>query len=291
MTTSLGRGGVLITGASTGIGEACALRLARNGFHVFAGVRKEADGQRVAAQSNAGTVTATIIDVTDAATIASALEQIATAVGERGLVGLVNNAGISIAGPLEVLPLDRFRQQMDVNVTGQVAVTQAFLPLIRKAKGRIVNMGSIGGRMASPYLGPYGASKFALEAITDSMRLELLPWGIHVSIIEPGSIATPIWDKSLALSDQIEKEISPDAIALYKKPLDAMRRAAREIGEGGIPADEVAQAVEHALTAKKPKTRYVIGREARIQAIAVKFLPDRVRDGFIARRLGLPKRP
>jgi NAD(P)-dependent dehydrogenase (short-subunit alcohol dehydrogenase family) len=291
MTTSLGRGGVLVTGASTGIGEACVLRLARNGFHVFAGVRKEADGQRVVAQSHAGSVTAIIIDVTDAATIASALEQIATAIGERGLAGLVNNAGISIAGPLEVLPLDRFRQQMDVNVTGQIAVTQAFLPLIRKAKGRIVNMGSIGGRMASPYLGPYGASKFALEAITDALRLELLPWGIHVSIIEPGSIATPIWDKSLALSDEIEKEISPAAIALYKKPLDAMRKAAREIGEAGIPADEVAQAVEHALTAKKPKTRYVIGREARIQAIAVKFLPDRVRDGFIARRLGLPKKP
>jgi NAD(P)-dependent dehydrogenase (short-subunit alcohol dehydrogenase family) len=291
MPPSPARGHVLITGASTGIGEACALRLARDGFHVFAGVRRDADGQRLLGQSATDHLTPVIIDVIDPTTIAAGRDTIGAAVADRGLAGVVNNAGISVAGPLEVLPLERFKQQMDVNVNGQVAVTQAFLPLVRQARGRIVFMGSIGGRMASPFLAPYNASKFALEAITDALRLELAPWRIHVSIVEPGSIATPIWDKSLALSDQIEREIPPEGAALYQKQITAMRKAAAEIGAGGIPADEVAKAVERALTAKKPKTRYVVGRDARIQAFAVKFVPDRMRDGIIARRLGLPKKP
>jgi NAD(P)-dependent dehydrogenase (short-subunit alcohol dehydrogenase family) len=291
MPPSPARGHVLITGASTGIGEACALRLARDGFHVFAGVRRDADGQRLLGQCATDHLTPVIIDVIDLTTIAAVRDTIGAAVADRGLAGVVNNAGISVAGPLEVLPLERFKQQMDVNVNGQIAVTQAFLPLVRQARGRIVFMGSIGGRMASPFLAPYNASKFALEAITDALRLELAPWRIHVSIVEPGSIATPIWDKSLALSDQIEREIPPEGAALYQKQITAMRKAAAEIGAGGIPADEVAKAVERALTAKKPKTRYVVGRDARIQAFAVKFVPDRMRDGIIARRLGLPKKP
>ena len=283
------RGSVLITGASTGIGEACALRLARNGFHVFAGVRKAADGDRLKQTAGAHPLTPVIIDVTDQATINNTLLEVSTAVGDGGLAGLVNNAGISIAGPLEVLPLDRWRQQMEVNVTGQIAVTQAFLPLIRKATGRIVFMGSIGGRMSTPFLAPYNASKFALEAITDSLRVELQPWGIYVSIVEPGSIATPIWDKSLSLSEDIEREISSEGAALYKESIDSMRKAAKEIGDAGIPADEVAKVVEHALSAKKPKTRYVVGRDARIQAIAKKIVPDRQMDRFVSSRLGLPK--
>jgi NAD(P)-dependent dehydrogenase (short-subunit alcohol dehydrogenase family) len=283
------RGSVLITGASTGIGEACALRLARSGFKVFAGVRRDADGDRLKSAAGTGFLTPVKIDVVDDASIQSALQQITADGGESGLAGLVNNAGISVAGPLEVLPLDRWRQQMDVNVTGQIAVTQAFLPLIRKATGRIIFMGSIGGRMSAPFLAPYNASKHALEAITDSLRVELQPWNIHVSIIEPGSIATPIWDKSLALADDIEREISPEGAALYKDSIDAMRKAAREIGDAGIPADEVAKVVEHALSAKKPKTRYVVGRDARIQAIAKKVVPDRQMDRIVSSRLGLPK--
>jgi NAD(P)-dependent dehydrogenase (short-subunit alcohol dehydrogenase family) len=283
------RGSVLITGASTGIGEACALRLARDGFHVFAGVRKDADGARLKQAAGAHPLTPVIIDVTDVATINNTLLEISTAVGDWGLAGLVNNAGISVAGPIEVLPLDRWRQQFEVNVTGQLAVTKAFLPLIRKATGRIVFMGSIGGRMSSPFLAPYNASKFALEAITDSLRVELQPWGIHVSIVEPGSIATPIWDKSLSLADDIEREIPPESTALYKEQIDAMRKAAKEIGDAGIPPDEVAKVVEHALSAKKPKTRYVVGRDARIQAIAKKIVPDRQMDRIVSSRLGLPK--
>jgi NAD(P)-dependent dehydrogenase (short-subunit alcohol dehydrogenase family) len=150
-------------------------------------------------------------------------------------------------------------------------------------------MGSIGGRMSAPFLAPYNPSKHALEAINDSLRVEQQPWNIHVSIIEPGSIATPIWEKSLALADDIEREITPEGAALYKDSIDSMRKAAREIGDAGIPADEVAKVVEHALSAKKPKTRYVVGRDARIQAIAKKVVPDRQMDRIVASRLGLPK--
>ena len=285
------RGYVVITGASTGIGEACALRLAGNGFHVFAGVRRDEDGARLLAQASPETLTPIMIDVTDEASIAKAASTVIATAGDRGIAGLVNNAGISVTGPLEFLPLARFRQQMEVNVTGQVAVTQAFMPLVRKARGRVVFMGSIGGRMSSPFLGPYSASKFALEAITDSMRVELRPWGIHVSIVEPGSIATPIWEKALSTADEIEREIDPAGVKLYEKSIAALRKTAKDLGARGIPADEVAKVVEHALTAKTPKTRYIVGRDAKIQALLFKFAPDRLRDRAVARVLGLPSKP
>ena len=285
------RGYVVITGASTGIGEACALRLAGSGFHVFAGVRRDEDGARLLAQASPETLTPLMIDVTDEASIAKAASTVIATAGDRGIAGLVNNAGISVTGPLEFLPLARFRQQMEVNVTGQIAVTQAFMPLVRKARGRVVFMGSIGGRMSSPFLGPYSASKFALEAITDSMRVELRPWGIHVSIVEPGSIATPIWEKALSTADEIEREIDPAGVKLYEKSISALRKTAKDLGARGIPADEVAKVVEHALTAKTPKTRYIVGRDAKIQALLFKFAPDRLRDRAVARVLGLPSKP
>ena len=285
------RGYVVITGASTGIGEACALRLAGSGFHVFAGVRRDEDGARLLAQASPETLTPLMIDVTDEASIAKAASTVIATAGDRGIAGLVNNAGISVTGPLEFLPLARFRQQMEVNVTGQIAVTQAFMPLVRKARGRVVFMGSIGGRMSSPFLGPYSASKFALEAITDSMRVELRPWGIHVSIVEPGSIATPIWEKALSTADEIEREIDPAGVKLYEKSIAALRKTAKDLGARGIPADEVAKVVEHALTAKTPKTRYIVGRDAKMQAILLKFAPDRLRDRAVARVMGLPSKP
>ncbi len=285
------RGYVVITGASTGIGEACALRLARSGFHVFAGVRRDEDGARLLAQTSSESLTPVHIDVTDEASIAAAATTVTTATGDRGIAGLVNNAGISVTGPLEFLPLARFRQQMEVNVTGQLAVTQAFMPLIRKGRGRVVFMGSISGRMASPFLAPYSASKFALEAITDALRLELKPWGLHVSIVEPGSVATPIWEKSLRMADEIEREIDPAGVKIYEKSIAALRKTAKRLGESGIPAEEVAKVVQHALTAKKPKTRYVVGRDAKVQAVLLKFAPDRLRDRAIARVLGLPSKP
>jgi NAD(P)-dependent dehydrogenase (short-subunit alcohol dehydrogenase family) len=163
------------------------------------------------------------------------------------------------------------------------------MPLLRAARGRIVNMGSISGRLASPFFGPYSASKFALEAITDSLRQELRPWGMHVSIVEPGSIATPIWDKGVADSDERLQRLPERAHKLYGPSIDVMRAKAFDLRDGGIAPDEVAKVVAHALTAKSPKTRYVVGRDAKVESVVSKVVPDRLRDRLVASQLGLPK--
>lgn len=278
--------GVVITGTSTGIGAACALHLDKLGFCVFAGVRKDADGDALK-QKSSGRLTPVCIDVTDAATIASAAKTVTAAVGEAGLTGLVNNAGIAVAGPLEFLPIDDVRQQLEVNVTGQLAVTQAFLPLLRLARGRIVNIGSANGRVAIPFVGLYSASKFAMEGLTDAMRMELKPWGIEVSIIEAGGIDTPIWQKSTAAADEMIRNLPERAHELYGAAIPAFRKAAAREAQKAISPDIVAQAVTHALVSKKPGTRYSVGRNASLQVIIARLLPDRFRDGLILRRLGL----
>jgi NAD(P)-dependent dehydrogenase (short-subunit alcohol dehydrogenase family) len=272
------RGAVVVTGASTGIGEVSAQHLSSLGFHVFAGVRKAEDAERARA---AGLEPLTL-DVIDADSIRAAAQQ----VGDTPLAGLVNNAGIAVAGPLEFIPVEEFRRQLDVNVVGQVAVTQAFLPALRKARGRIINMGSIGGRVALPLLSPYAASKFALEAITDSLRRELRPWAMHVAIIEPAAIATPIWDKSREANEELAKDAPPEAEQLYGKLIERIRAETAELARSGLPPIEVAKAVEHALTADRPKTRYLVGRAAKGRAAAAALLPDRVFDRLIARALG-----
>src|SRR4051794_9176325 len=272
------RGAVVVTGASTGIGDVSARHLSSLGFHVFAGVRKAEDAERARA---AGLEPLTL-DVIDADSIRAAVEQ----VGDTPLAGLVNNAGIAVAGPLEFIPVEEFRHQLDVNVVGQVAVTQAFLPALRKARGRIINMGSIGGRVALPLLSPSAASKFALEAIPDSLRRELRPWGMHVAIIEPAAIATPIWDKSREANEELAKDAPPEAEQLYGKLIERIRAETAELGRNGLPPIEVAKAVEHALTADRPKTRYLVGRQAKGRAAAAALLPDRAFDRLIARTLG-----
>jgi len=272
---------VVITGASTGIGEACALRLDRLGWRVFAGVRRDADGQALR-QKSSERLCPLFIDVTDEASIAQAAVQVRAAVGEAGLAGLVNNAGVAIGGPLEFVPLDELAWQFEVNVIGPMAVTQTFLPLLRQSRGRIVNMSSIGGRSVSPFLGPYCASKFALEALNDSLRLELQPWGIAVVSIEPGEIATPIWQKSQAVAERIIAKMPPQATELYGPAIDFMLKMITNAE--GIPADEVAQAVAHALTAPRPKTRYVVGKDARIR-VWLERLPTRWRDRVIQSQL------
>ena len=282
------RGAVMITGASTGIGKACAMRLDRLGFQVFAGVRKDADGGALV-ETASERLTPVLIDVTDETSIASAADIVAKAVGDEGLAGLVNNAGIAVPGPLEFMPLGDLRHQMEVNSIGQIAVTQAFLPLLRKCRGRIVNIGSIAGRSVTPFVGAYAASKFAMEAFTDALRMELRPWGISVSIVEPGSIATPIWNKGTATADDLEKKLSKEAHDLYDPAMAALRKATNESARRAIPPASVAKAVTHALTAERPKTRYLVGRDAQIRAALAKVLPDRMQDWLVARFMGLPK--
>jgi len=216
-----------------------------------------------------------VFDVTDADAVGAA----AAAVDR--LDALVNNAGIAIAAPLEFLPPDELARQLDVNVVGQVRVTQAFLPALRAARGRIVFVGSVGGRSALPFLGAYAASKFALEAITDSLRVELAPWGMHVAIVEPGTIATPMWTKP----QRAVQEMPPQVAELYGPRIDKFRSLAQRRSSGkGVPPEEVARAIEHALTATTPKTRYLVGPDAKRRA-RLQRLPDRARDRLLQRFL------
>jgi NAD(P)-dependent dehydrogenase (short-subunit alcohol dehydrogenase family) len=266
----------LVTGASKGIGEACATRLARRGWRVFAGFRDPADGERMEAQG----LVPVPLDVTDAGQIADAARTVEAATGEHGLDGVVNNAGIALAGPLEFLPIDRLRQQLEVNVVGQLAVTCALLPALRRARGRVVFIGSISGRSALPFTGAYAASKFALEAIADSLRVELMPWELRVAIVEPGVIATPIWETSLGFSEGLLAEMPPEAMKYYGAKMPGLRKRALR-GKDGRDPDDVARAVEHALTARRPRLRYVVGTDARLR-LAFQRLPARLRDRIIS---------
>jgi NAD(P)-dependent dehydrogenase (short-subunit alcohol dehydrogenase family) len=267
---------VVVTGASSGIGEACALRLARSGREVFAGVRTETDAERLRSQG----VEPLMLDVTDPSSIGAAAERLAGA----PLHGLVNNAGVAVSMPIEFLPLGELRRQLEVNLVGQVAVTQAFLPHLREAHGRIVNVGSIAGHSALPFLGAYAASKHALEAVTDTLRIELQPFGIEVVIVEPGSIATPMWRKGAEGFERLAADMPADLGRLYGGRMEAFRRAATAAAQRGEPADNVAEVVERALTTKRPKTRYLVGRDARRRA-RVERLPDRLRDRVYERVL------
>jgi NAD(P)-dependent dehydrogenase (short-subunit alcohol dehydrogenase family) len=278
----------VITGASTGIGRACALRLDREGWRVFAGVRREQDAESLSAEAGAR-LTPLIIDVTDQATIAAAAAQVGEATGSTGLHGLLNNAGIGVGGPVEFVELDDWRRQLEVNVIGQVAVTQAFLPQIRAAKGRIVFTGSVGGRNSTPFLGPYTASKHAIEAITDSLRGELRKFGIWVAVIEPGSIATPIWDKARTDLESGIAGLTPEARALYGSDMESFGKFAEKIAAAGIPPEAVADKVWHAFTAKRPRARYLIGRDAKAQIALRTILPERALDAALSRLIGLGK--
>ena len=278
---------VLITGASTGIGAACAIGCAGQGMTVFAGVRNPKAGAALRARGGAAIIPLEL-DVTDDESVKRAAGMVERHVGDAGLFGLVNNAGIAIGGPLELIPLAQLRRQLEVNVVGQIAVTQAVLPLLRRARGRIVNMGSIAGRGTIPMTGPYSASKHALEALTDALRLELYPWGIEVSIIEPGAIATPIWDKSLQISYDVEKDMPVEAKHLYEAAAARIRETMSVAAARAIPPDAVVKAVLHALTAKRPKTRYLVGRDAKLRALMLKWLPDRFQDWILKKVLKLP---
>lgn len=275
---------VLVTGASTGIGRATALRLDGAGWKVFAGVRKEEDADSLRAEASERLVPL-ILDVTHAEQIAAAAERIGRE-GEGGLDGLVNNAGVAVPGPLETVPLEDLRHQLEVNLVAYVAVTQAMLPQIRRAEGRIVFLSSIGGRIAFPFGGPYHASKFATEAIGDVFRQELHPWGLKVSIIEPGSIDTPIWERGQRKVEDVEAK-APRTNLLYGAALDKFRKVIEDTAERGIPPEKVAKAISHALESNRPRARYLVGLDANVQARLQPFIPTALFDRIVARQLNL----
>lgn len=283
----MSKGAVVVTGASTGIGRATALRLARGGHHVFAGVRREEDAASIREQFVAG-LEPLMLEVTDPASIDAAAKQVGASVGGAGLVGLVNNAGITRGGPVEAVDLDDLRHVLEVNTIAPVAVTQAFLPLVRRAPGRLVFVSSIGGRVAGPIIGPYNASKFALEALADALRLELRPWKIHVAVIEPGAIQTEIFGKARSLKDEIMGGFSPEIRRRYGAMVDNVLHRFDELEKNALDPDEVAKSIEHALTADGPHTRYLVGLDARVQAVAGWLLPDGLADALRARLFGVP---
>jgi NAD(P)-dependent dehydrogenase (short-subunit alcohol dehydrogenase family) len=276
----------LITGCSTGIGRATALRLDSSGWEVFAGVRKQADLDALAG-AGSERLRPILLDVTDPDSVAAAGERVG-AEAPAGLDALVNNAGVAYTGPLEFVPLDELRNQLEVNFVGQVGLIQAMTPALRAKRGRIVNITSIGGIVATPFFGPYAASKFAFEAISDCLRVELRPWGIKTIAIEPGSIATEIWTSGLDQFDRTEERMPAEAKTLYGKAIESLRRAARETGARGIPADHAAAVIEKALVTPRPRARYRIGRDARVMGTAHRLLPDGVWDRMIRRVMRLP---
>jgi NAD(P)-dependent dehydrogenase (short-subunit alcohol dehydrogenase family) len=275
---------VLVTGASTGIGRATALRLDADGWRVFAGTRDPADGESLGQAASDRLVSITL-DVTIPEQIAAAAELIEREAGS-GLDGLVNNAGVAIPGPLETIPLEDFRRQIEVNLTAYVAVAQAMLPSIRKREGRLVFLSSIGGRVAFPFGGPYHASKFATEAIGDVFRQELRPWGIKVAIIEPGSIDTPIWGRGQRKAEEIEAK-APRTNLLYGAAIEKFRKVMEDTAERGIPPEKVADAIAHALESNRPKSRYLVGLDAKVQARLKPLIPTGLFDRIVAHQLNL----
>jgi NAD(P)-dependent dehydrogenase (short-subunit alcohol dehydrogenase family) len=277
---------VVITGASTGIGRATAEYMDSLGWRVFAGVRSDDAAAQIEA-AGSERLTPLRLDVTDAAAIEAAVAAVSAANDGQGLAGLVNNAGVGIGGPVELVPVDGLRRALEVNLVGPVAMIKAFLPLLRQARGRVVNVTSIGGRVATAFFGPYNASKFGLEAIGDSLRQELRPWGVDVIAVEPGSIETEIWDSGLAASEDLLSQAPEERTRLYERQLDAMREAAEKGEERARPAENVAKVIAKALTKRRPRTRYVIGPDAYGQLWLSRLLPDRVFDRAVLRFLGV----
>ena len=275
----------VVTGASRGIGKACSLFLDRLGFQVFAGVRKEEDGEDLRLKAS-GNLTPILLDITDVDSLKAAGSAISSKVEK--LAGLVNNAGIAIAGPLEFMPINLLRKQFEVNVIGQVAVTQILLPLLRQGKGRVVNLSSMEGRLAMPFVGPYCASKSALEAITAALRMELCPWGIKVILVEPGVTDTSILERSINAAEELVQQLPPEAHKLYDSAICAGRTAASRLIKSPIPSGLVARTIIHALTTRRPKARYIVGSDAKGANILGNFVPDSIRDRIILRQMGLP---
>jgi NAD(P)-dependent dehydrogenase (short-subunit alcohol dehydrogenase family) len=281
---------VLVTGASTGIGWGCVKVLTAKGFHVFGSVRKKADADRLSAAFGSA-FTPLLFDVTDQVAVRKGAADVKAQLNGQPLFGLVNNAGIANPGPLLHIPIDAFRQQLEVNVTGQLIVTQAFAPLLgasaeslTTSPGRVVMMSSVGGKVGMPFVGPYNTSKFALEGLSESLRRELMLYGVDVIVIAPGAIATPIWDKA----DTVD--VAPYAATPYAGPLNKVKGYMVEMGRKGLKPEQVGETVHTALTAAKPKTRYIVTPEP-LQNWLSNNMPKRMVDKTIAKQLGLLKSP
>jgi len=273
----------VVTGASSGIGRATVGVLAARGFHVLAGVRRQADADELAGAS----VEPVILDITDAARVAAVAERVDNDAGARPLRALINNAGIAVNAPVETIPMPEWRRQFEVNFFGHVAVTQALLPALLAAGGCVVNVSSIGGRVAAPTYGAYAASKFALEALSDALRREVGRLGVRVIVVEPGTVATAIWGKGLATAHEFAGGMSGDQQIRYRDLMTAFRNQAQTLERNGIDPAEAAGVIADAIEARKPRTRYVVGRDAKFMTTMASLLPDRVVDRLIARNLGL----
>jgi NAD(P)-dependent dehydrogenase (short-subunit alcohol dehydrogenase family) len=276
---------VLISGASRGIGRATSLRLARAGWTVYAGVRSDADGEALVAAAGGGKIHPLPLDVTDGAQIAA----LDLALPER-LDAVVNNAGIVVSGPLETLSAADLREQFEVNVVGAVALTNAVLPRLRESRGRIVFVSSLSGLISTPMTGAYNASKFALEAIADAWRLELRPWGVTVSLVEPAMTDTDLWRQAPETLEAEAAEMSAAHRELYAEHLEGMRKTIPRIQKMAKPVDGVAAAIEKALTAARPRARYAVGVDVKVQAALSGVTPDRVKDAAFGRLTGTPSR-
>lgn len=270
---------VLVTGASSGIGRACTDALAASGFSVLAGVRREADAERLRA-AHSDSVTPVMIDVTREDSVEAAAREIERRVGEAGLHGLVNNAGVAVPGPVELIDGAGWRTQLETNLIGPMQLTRAMLPALRRARGRIVNMSSQAGRVSFPYMAAYNASKYALEAASDALRLELAPFGVRVVLIEPGRIRTDIFEKADASLDALEAAAGARAEP-YRDALVGARNMSREATRRGIGAAKVARAVVRALSVPQPRARYLVGTDARLLVAARWVLPDVVLDAIV----------
>ena len=272
---------VIITGASSGIGKDTALVLAKAGYQVFAGVRKKKDFEGWTGQPN---VTPVVLDVAREEDCLRAVADHGKVLSAAKAVHLVNNAGIALGGPVEGLPLEKWKEQFEVNVFGLLRSTQAFLPFVRATRGRVVNISSVSGLATSPYLGPYSASKFAVESISDALRREMRQFGVEVIVVEPGPVATPIWEKSLGRKEEVLGLINEEMRKLYGREMEVFFREVDKAGKSGIPVRMVSSTVEKALSAKKPRTRYMLGPPGTgISMGLVGALPDRWVDAIMSR--------
>jgi NAD(P)-dependent dehydrogenase (short-subunit alcohol dehydrogenase family) len=271
---------VLVTGAARGIGYAIAERLAAEGWDVLAGVRTVADAAAVSAHAR---VRGVLLDVTDDEQVAGLADSL-----PARLDAVVNNAGVVVSGPLEALTPNELRRQMDVNVVGQIAVTQAVLPRLRESRGRIVFISSVNGRIATPIVGAYCASKFALEAAADAFRMELRPWGIRVSVVEPAQTATDMWNSAEESADEAEAAMTPERRVLYAKHTAGFRKMIPASRKLAVPPDKVAAVVAEALTARRPRPRYAVGVGSKLQMAVVTNLPTAAADTVLRKVLGQP---